>query len=265
MLSAIRRRLTYANAAATLAVFFALSGGAYAASKFLITSTKQIKPSVLAQLKGKAGPAGANGLNGANGAQGPGGAQGPQGPAGPAGAGAQGPTGPAGATGPEGKTGFTKTLPSKETLTGEWGVYAIEGTSPSPTVEIDPVSFGIPLASAPAAHYLREDGKEPVINEKTGIEELLEQPACPGNAGAPRALPGNLCVYTSAEEFVKKELLKVAMPNICSLATATTATGGAVCIKNGRGADKYGFSVVAFLEAGAVSAQAVGTWAVTAP
>ena len=38
---------------ATLALIFAMSGGAYAASHYLITSTKQIKPSVLGHLKGK--------------------------------------------------------------------------------------------------------------------------------------------------------------------------------------------------------------------
>lgn len=47
MFSRIRKRLTYANVAMTMALVFAMSGGAYAAKKYVITSTKQIKPSVL--------------------------------------------------------------------------------------------------------------------------------------------------------------------------------------------------------------------------
>jgi hypothetical protein len=61
MFTRLRPRFTYANVTVTLALVFAMTGGAYAASKFIITSTKQIKPSVLSQLKGKAGPAGAGG------------------------------------------------------------------------------------------------------------------------------------------------------------------------------------------------------------
>ena len=77
MFSEIRRRMTYANVAMTLALVFAMSGGAYAAGKYLITSTKQIKPSVLKALVGKTGKAGANG------APGPAGPAGPQGPPAP--------------------------------------------------------------------------------------------------------------------------------------------------------------------------------------
>ena len=40
MFSPIRKRLTYANVVATLALVFAMSGGALAASKYLITSSQ---------------------------------------------------------------------------------------------------------------------------------------------------------------------------------------------------------------------------------
>jgi Collagen triple helix repeat (20 copies) len=71
MFSAIRKRFTYANVAMTLALVFAMTGGAYAAKHYLITSTKQISPKVLKQLRGTNGKNGTNGTNGTNGAQGP--------------------------------------------------------------------------------------------------------------------------------------------------------------------------------------------------
>ncbi|MHB8240434.1 MAG: hypothetical protein ACYDHN_00430 [Solirubrobacteraceae bacterium] len=43
----MRKRLTYANVTATLALVFSMSGGALAASHYLIRSTKQISPKVL--------------------------------------------------------------------------------------------------------------------------------------------------------------------------------------------------------------------------
>jgi hypothetical protein len=73
-LAAPRRRISYSNVVATLALVFALgAGSAYAAHKlhYLITSTKQIKPSVLKTLHGAAGPAGAPGAAGAPGPTGP--------------------------------------------------------------------------------------------------------------------------------------------------------------------------------------------------
>ena len=74
----MRKRLSYANVTATLALVFAMSGGALAANHYLITSTKQINPSVLKKLTGKPGP---GGPAGATGPQGPGGAPGAPGSA----------------------------------------------------------------------------------------------------------------------------------------------------------------------------------------
>jgi len=108
MLSVIRKRLTYTNVALTLALVFAMSGGAYAASRYVITSTKQIKPGVLAQLKGKAGSAGSQGPTGPAGPQGATGATGATGPKGETGAqGKEGPPGKTGENGKNGTTGFT--------------------------------------------------------------------------------------------------------------------------------------------------------------
>jgi hypothetical protein len=75
------RRLNYANVTATLAVFFAMSGGALAAKHYLINSTKQINPKVLKSLKGKEGPRGKEGKQGPEGKEGKQGKEGPQGTA----------------------------------------------------------------------------------------------------------------------------------------------------------------------------------------
>ena len=199
MLSAIRRRLhlSPATVIAGLALVFAMTGGAYAAKKYLITSTKQISPSVLKQLQGKAGAAGTPGAQGVPGAQG---AQGPAGPAGTAGAGggkgetgakgekgATGATGSKGATGATGVSGFTEKLPKDKTETGTWAVAGVE--YPQFSEVVVPISFPIPLSAAGALVYLNLSETE--AGSKKG--------GCEGTAAVPTAPAGTLCIYTGEE------------------------------------------------------------------
>jgi hypothetical protein len=94
----IRSRLTYANVVATLALFIALGGGAYAAFKLPAGSVgsnqlkdKAVTPpklarSTIALFKGQTGAKGATGLQGPQGLQGTAGTKGDTGPStGPAG------------------------------------------------------------------------------------------------------------------------------------------------------------------------------------
>lgn len=93
MLTAIRSKLTYANVMATVAVFLALGGGAYAALKLPPGSVgaRQIARNAVSSAKVKNHSLLARDFRAG---QLPAGARGPQGPAGP-----QGPQGPPGATG----------------------------------------------------------------------------------------------------------------------------------------------------------------------
>jgi hypothetical protein len=69
-MSLLRRHLSYANVAATLALLFAMSGSAMAAKHYLLSSTKQISPALLKKLRGARGATGAPGAKGAPGATG---------------------------------------------------------------------------------------------------------------------------------------------------------------------------------------------------
>lgn len=179
MFSTVRKRLTYANVVLTLALVFALTGGAFAASKYVITSTKQISPKVLKTLKGAGGAAGAAG---------PAGAQGPQGPQGNAGVkgetGGPGKEGKAGEPGKEGSPWTDKgTLPKGSSETGQWAFTQDEGSSA--------VAFGLsfPIALAKSldeehVHYIAAGETPP--------------PGCGGSAEKPEASSGNMCVFTTS-------------------------------------------------------------------
>jgi hypothetical protein len=71
---------------AVVVALFVAAGGAAAAGHFVITSTSQIKPSVIQALRGKQGLRGLTGAPGATGASGAQGAQGPPGSPGAPGA-----------------------------------------------------------------------------------------------------------------------------------------------------------------------------------
>jgi hypothetical protein len=106
-----RKRMSYANVAATVALVLAVTGGSAYAASYVITSTSQIKPSVLASLRGDRGPTGPTGKAGKDGATGATGATGTAGTNGVTGAtGATGTTGVTGATGASGALSGTFTL-----------------------------------------------------------------------------------------------------------------------------------------------------------
>ncbi len=244
MLSPLRNRFGIPGVISVIALVFAMTGGAFAA-KYVITSTKQIKPSVVKALKGKKGPAGPAGSAGAQGPVGPAGpkgdtgAQGPQGKEGPEGK--QGPQGIQGKEGKAGTTGFTETLPEGETETGPWMVSGVGGAS----AILVPLPFNIPLAAplgASSVHYVST--KE--INEEEG---KTPPAACQGTAAAPEAAAGHLCVYLAGFAFAEEPTPSIhdtsAGPD-GSFPPLGAGTSGAVLIAAGYG----GF--------------AWGTWAVTA-
>ena len=192
MFSGIRRRLTYANVAVTLALVFAMSGGAYAAGRYVITSTKQIKPSVLKSLKGARGESGASGPAGSVGAQGPAGPAGAKGEAGtPGEKGSPGTPGEPGAAGEEGSPWTAGgTLPSGATEKGTWANFHIAAVAGENSGS--PISFSIPLTiglGEARVHYYE-------------IGEKGDGKGCPTTSSAanPEAEPGNLCVFAKAEE-----------------------------------------------------------------
>ncbi|HEX3511841.1 MAG TPA: hypothetical protein VHT27_12170 [Solirubrobacteraceae bacterium] len=111
------------NLIAWLALFVALGGTSMAATHYIITSTHQIKPSVLKQLRGAPGARGATGVSGTSGSTGPQGKEGSAGKEGPPGL--KGETGPRGETGPKGEPGQK----GDQGLKGEPGTKGEAGTA----------------------------------------------------------------------------------------------------------------------------------------
>jgi hypothetical protein len=142
-------------AIAVVALFFALGGSAVAAKHYLITSTKQIKPSVLKALKGNVGHAGA-----------------------------AGPAGPTGATGATGKEG----TPGKEGKEGKEGKVGPPGPVSLSKLEVVEGPFAEPefflffdiavsVAECPPGSHAISGGSEVVENPKVDsvISEAVQE------------------------------------------------------------------------------------------
>ncbi len=227
MFQRVRRQITPSALIAVVALVFAATGGAFAATggggggsspakasastgrAGTITATAAKKKS-RAPARGPAGPRGAAGAAGpagppgAAGLAGPAGLTGPKGETGAAGAaggtGPQGPQGPQGPAGANGTTGFTETLPKEKTETGTWSMVTGKFlVAAGGAVGIAPISFTIPLASAVEVDHVK------IEPEGYNGTEL----ACPStqeereNGKVAKAEPGFLCVYTSSENFVE--------------------------------------------------------------
>jgi Collagen triple helix repeat (20 copies) len=182
----VGRHMKFANVAATLALLLAMGGGAFAATHYLITSTSQIAPHVLSQLRGRQGPRGRTGKTGKPGTPGgPRGRRGEPGPQGPPGViGAQGPVGATGAKGPKGQQGEPGpgALAPLPTGASESGLYSANVGAAPPKVEFDSVSLPVVLAAfIPPANveYVPAGSTKPNC-EKPGL-----------------AAKGFLCIYSN--------------------------------------------------------------------
>lgn len=230
---------------AIVALVAALTGAAIAASNAPLSSKQKKEVKTIAKglvVPGPAGPAGKDGSNGSAGAKGD---TGPIGPTGPQGL--QGPQGPQGKEGSPWPGGGV--LPPGKTETGAWSFGDLTaGAATGFAFYRVPISFSIKLAAEIAAanvHYVAVSGKE--IVDLGGTEAAATSTVCTGNAAAPTAAAGHLCVYegTLQNGFIGN-------PSITKLAS----TGE-------EGASTAGATIGVFNSA--AGARGWGSWAVTAP
>jgi hypothetical protein len=92
------------------------------------------------------------------------------------------------------------------------------------------ISFPIPLARRPVAHFVPLGGRAPA--------------ACPGSALLPTAAPGHLCLYEARESQASEHRV---LDPVSGEPGAVSVWGAAVSVRSVRGGDVF----------------SAGTWAVT--
>jgi len=225
------------NAIAWLALFVALTGTSMAASHYVVTNVKEIKPSVLKKLHGAKGAKGAQGPTGPQGAQGKEGNQGTPGNRGATGAtgatgtkgtaGATGPTGPnegiTGPTGPEGTAGakgeIGPTGPTgKEGKAGSGGVKAYAHVAANGKVTESEGFTGVTVLKEPVNKTTKEaeegvyciSGLEfepknaivsPDANETGGEESIAATPLVHIGQGTASSCPGSTQITVETDEL----------------------------------------------------------------
>jgi hypothetical protein len=186
----LRGKITYANVVATLALVFAMSGGALAANHYLINSTKQINPKVLKKLKGATGRTGAPGIS----------IQGPTGLTGP-----RGEKGNTGGNGSNGISGY-EPLPSGKSISGDYAIH-LEEAKASGSVQ-EAVSFSMAVSGGIASEH--------IVYTTIGAS-----PAPPHCSGPGHADKGYLCVYSAESSGL--EAPTVSNPEVAK--TSANGTG----------------------------------------
>lgn len=211
MFSRIQSKLGTAGlVVAIVALVAALGGGAYAAQQGLNSKQKKEVKTISKQVA-KPGP------------------EGKQGPAGPAGAkgdtGAKGDNGSPGTNGTDGEDGMCTAgnpaceLPSNSELVGVWSTSGGAGKEEHRDISLTPISFDVRVSPAPTALWAFENGgftfgaelhdgsasifgpfSNPESLEDAEADQEAWEEACPGNANAPAAAPGFLCIYNGKIE-----------------------------------------------------------------
>jgi hypothetical protein len=191
----LQGKITYANVVATLALVFAMSGGALAANHYLINSTKQINPKVLKKLKGATGKTGKTGAPGIS-------IQGPTGPTGP-----KGDKGNPGANGAKGASAY-ESLPSGQSESGEYAIHTV-GVTGGESVE-EAATFQMSVSGGiPSEHIVYSSISSPASEHCAG----------PGHAGK-----GYLCIYSA--ESSNLEAPTVLNPEVSPVGTTGAGEHG---------------------------------------
>jgi hypothetical protein len=129
--------------------------------------------------------------------------------------------------------GFLPILPPGESLAG---VYAMKGEVGAwPDHIVSAISFPVPLASPPTAHFVPYGSTPPT--------------ECPGSVDDPQALPGHFCVYENYTGWVSNTREMIIYDPITEWGPASSRLGAGLDLQP--------------KNPGTVSSQ--GTWAVTAP